>query len=92
MAKERKAHTGACEQNTPVMRAIALQSSSGNCSPAPDFGALKVCLSTGLLLRSLFLSQTGIKGHWPRNGQAKTGSTKRGRTGDDKGTKMRRFA
>ena len=40
-----KSHTGVCEINTPFAQALALQSNSRNCSPAPDLVFSKLIIS-----------------------------------------------
>ena len=53
--------TGICEKNTPFRRALALQSSVGNCSPAPDLAL------TRLVFLSMFFSR-GVFFHRHRYG------------------------
>ena len=48
-------------KNTPFIRALAMLSSGGNSSPAPDLCAVRTDCSKGLLLRrSVFFTDIGI--------------------------------
>ena len=55
-------NTGICEATTPSVRALALQSLSRNCYPAPDFELRKplFLIHSILLRRSVCFTDTGI--------------------------------
>ena len=52
--------TGVCETNIPFARALALQSSSRNCSPAPDLVLWKLIFQCLLFSGGIIFSQTPV--------------------------------
>ena len=51
-------HTGACKKNTPFGRALALQHSGINCSPAPGLVFFKLNFPRVFLSGGVFFSDT----------------------------------
>ena len=52
--------TSTCEKDTPFAQAFALQSSSKNCSPAPDLVLWKLILQCVFSRRSVFLTDASV--------------------------------
>ena len=52
--------TGVCEKNIPFAQALALQSSSINCSPAPDLVLRKLIFQNIVFSGGVFFSQTPV--------------------------------
>ena len=53
-------HTGVCETNTPFVRALALQSGSGNRNPAQDLVFSKLIFQPVFLSGGAVFSQTPV--------------------------------